>query len=255
MAFLAAGLSYYVFFSIFPLLLVLVAVGGQFLSEQEAMRRTLAFVAEVAPHQATLVSSVLEAVVSHRASAGFLGFLALLWSAKAVFQALAEAMNLIWRVPGRTWLLDNLIALAAALVSGGLIIVTGVLTAAAQTVMAYPIPLLGLTPAAIPGFVALLAALTPPLMTFALLTALYAWLPNRPLRPGQVWPAAALATVAWELLSRAFGWYVTHVTDLSWVYGSLGSMVGFLLWLYASANLFLAGVVIARDLNEPLNRQ
>jgi YihY family inner membrane protein len=247
---LAAGVAYFVFFSLLPLMVLLVAVGAHFLSQEEAMRRTQALIAEALPHQRELVTTVLTGVVAQRKGAGIASALALLWGSKNVFVSLSQAMNAIWQVPGRPWLAETLHAFAAAAMAGLLVGLAGSLTAALHAVMAHPLPLTGLRPEDLPGVVPLVAAIVPPGFTFLLLCALYAWLPNRQLRLGQVWLAAATATVAWEVTGVLFGFYLTHVARFSWVYGSLGGIVGLLMWLYVSASIVLAGVVLARALLE-----
>jgi membrane protein len=248
---LAASLSYFVFFSLLPLMVLLVAVAGQFLSQEEAMARTYELIREAIPHQRELVTSALQGVVAHREGAGLVSLLALAWGAKNVFMSLSQAMNEIWRVPGRPWLQENLRALAAAVVSGVLVAAGSGVTGALHAVMALPLPLTGLKPEAIPGAVPLIAMLTPPVVTFALLCVLYSWLPNRHTRLSQAWFPAAVATLAWEATSVGFGWYLGHVAGLSWVYGSLGGIVGLLMWLYLSSIIVLSGVVLMRTLDEP----
>ncbi len=120
--FLAAGLCYFVFFSIFPLMLVLVAIAGHFLSTDEAMRQATRVVAELFPHQQGFLIDLLRQVMEFRGEATLLGFGALLWTGKNVFLSLGHAMNEIWHVPGRNWFIENLLATIVA-ISFGLLIV------------------------------------------------------------------------------------------------------------------------------------
>ncbi|MEB3330447.1 MAG: YhjD/YihY/BrkB family envelope integrity protein, partial [Candidatus Sericytochromatia bacterium] len=159
---LAASLSYFLFFSLLPLMVLLVAVAGQFLSQEEAMRRTFALIGEAFPHQRELVTTALQGVVAHREGAGVASLVALAWGAKNVFLSLSQAMNAIWGVPGRPWLREHLQALVAAVLAGFLVAAGSGLTAVLHAVMAHPLPLTGLRPEAIPGVVPLVAALTPP---------------------------------------------------------------------------------------------
>ena len=248
--FLAAGLCYFVFFSIFPLVLVLVAVAGHFLSAEEAMRHAMRVVSELFPAQQGFLIDILRQVMEYRGEATLVGFVMLLWSAKNVFLSLAHAMNVIWRVPGRNWFLENVVAVAMALSFGLMIVVASVALGLMNALISYRIPYIGWSPTMIPGFVPSLVAVAPLVLAAGILTALYKFLPNRRLSWSEVLPGALVAAMAWELLRRLFGWYLEHIARYHMIYGSLGGIVGFLFWIYVSATIFLIGVEVARALNE-----
>ncbi len=72
-------------------------------------------------------------------------------------------------------------------------------------------------------------------------TILYMGLPHKPLRMGQVLPGALLTTAGWVLISQLFSSYVNRFAHYSYIYGSLGAVVGLILWLYLCAMVFLLG--------------
>ncbi len=247
-SFLAAGLCYFVFFSFFPLVLVLVAVAGHFLSAEEAMRHAMRVVAELFPAQQGFLIDILRQVMDYRGEATLIGFIALLWSAKNVFLSLAHAMNVIWKVPDRNWLVENVVATFMAVSFGLLIVVASVALGLLNALISYRIPYIGWSPTMIPGFIPSLVAVAPLVLAAAILTALYKFLPNRRLGWSDVLPGALAAAMAWELLRRLFGWYLEHIARYQMVYGSLGGIVGFLFWIYISATIFLLGVEVAKAL-------
>jgi membrane protein len=57
----------------------------------------------------------------------------------------------------------------------------------------------------------------------------------------RVLPGALSATVAWLLASAGFGWYVKNVAVYSGIYGSLGTMVALMIWMYLAAVIVLIG--------------
>jgi membrane protein len=249
--FLAASLCYFVFFSIFPLMLVLVAIAGHFLSADEAMRQATRVVAELFPHQQGFLIDLLRQVMTFRGQASLLGFGALLWTGKNVFLSLSYAMNEIWHVPGRNWLIENLLATIVAISFGLLIVLTSMGLAIASALASYRIPYIGWSPTMIPGFVPFLVSVGPFVSAVLILTALYKLLPHRYLRWRDVAPGAIVAATAWEVLRRLFGWYLEHVARYEMVYGSLGGIVGFLFWIYVSAMIFLLGVEVAKAQTNP----
>jgi membrane protein len=244
--FLAAGLCYFVVFSFFPLVLVLVAVAGHFLSAEEAMRHAMRVVAELFPAQKEFLIDILRGVMERRGEASLVGFVVLLWTAKNVFMSLGHAMNVIWRVPDRHWLVEHLVATVMALSFGMLIVVSSFTLAVASALVNYRIPIIGWSPTMIPGFVPAIVSVGPMVLAAGILTALYKFLPNRRVRWMDVMPGALVAAMAWELLRRLFGWYLEHVARYDMVYGSLGGIVGFLFWIYVSATIFLLGVEVAK---------
>jgi membrane protein len=254
--FLAAGLCYFITFSTFPLLLVLIALIGFFLSYEEASRHTLQLAREVFPHQSEMVTEILSRVGRHHQEASLIGLLTLLWSGKNVFGAMASAMNMMWGVRPRPWLWENLRATAAAL-SIGVVIVTlslaGTLYGAWSTWgaawlgaewWAYP-----------PAALQRAASLGPALVASMTLTVLYRWLPNREVPWRLCLLSATIVAAAWEILRKLFGWYLQHVAALDAIYGSLGGVLGFMLWIYLSAILVLTGVEIAKTADQALSQK
>jgi membrane protein len=57
----------------------------------------------------------------------------------------------------------------------------------------------------------------------------------------RVWPGAILATVLWLLATAAFAWYVAHIANYNIFYGSLGTVIVLLVWLYLIACIALIG--------------
>jgi membrane protein len=78
-------------------------------------------------------------------------------------------------------------------------------------------------------------------ITFFALALVYLLTP--PVRPRlrDLWPAALLGAVAFELVAAGFGLYVAHFADFDAVYGSLGTLFAFLALIYVLAIVLLAG--------------
>jgi membrane protein len=61
----------------------------------------------------------------------------------------------------------------------------------------------------------------------------------------------AVAATAWLLGSVSVSWYMQRVGGYDWLYGSVGAVLGFMLWAWVSA----AAVLIGAVLNAELERQ
>jgi membrane protein len=84
--------------------------------------------------------------------------------------------------------------------------------------------------------------------TAAVLASVYRF--GLPLRPKwrRVVPGAAFATATWFVSTLLFGVYVTHFANYSRVYGSLGTGVVLLLWLFLTALAVLCGAELNAEL-------
>jgi membrane protein len=77
---------------------------------------------------------------------------------------------------------------------------------------------------------------------FWTLTAiLYYFGPFRSQRWRDVWAGALLATVLWLLATLVFSWYVRHITNYNLLYGSIGTSIALLIWMYLLAIIALCG--------------
>ena len=77
--------------------------------------------------------------------------------------------------------------------------------------------------------------------TSALTGILYFYGPYRKQRWPGVWPGAILATILWMLATLGFGWYVRNITNYNVLYGSVGTTIALLIWMYLLAAIALFG--------------
>jgi membrane protein len=77
--------------------------------------------------------------------------------------------------------------------------------------------------------------------TATLTAILYFYGPYRKQRWKRVWPGAILATVLWLLATVGFGWYVRNITNYNVLYGSVGTSIALLVWMYLLAAIALFG--------------
>jgi membrane protein len=225
----AATISYYGFFAIFPLLLVLTTVLGFILQRYPHLEQRIV---DSALGQFPVIGPQLRHGSLHgSALALVLGLAAALWAGMGVFLASQNAMNHLWGVPfkrrpdplharGRALLL-------LALLGGGALVATilaALATVGARFGLAWKIGLLALSTALNIGLFWL---------GFRLLTAReVSW---RQLRGG-----AIAAGVFYELLQTLGGYYVGHVLKRAGnVYGTIGLVIGLLSWIYLSAHITL----------------
>ena len=65
--------------------------------------------------------------------------------------------------------------------------------------------------------------------------------PNLHLKFREVWPGALFSLLAWIFVSWAFSFYVDNLAQYSVLYGSLGTIIVLMLWLYIVSMILLMG--------------
>jgi membrane protein len=239
---LAATISYYAFFSIFPLLLVFTTLLGYVLDQNGDLYKSLV---DSALGQFPVIGRQLQTHTLRGSGLALgLGIAAALWAGMGVFLAAQKAMNHVWGVPYTRrpdFARSRLTALGLLVVLGGGLFVTTVLAGlgsfGGDFGVAWKI-----------GSIALSTALNFVLfwVGFRLLTAHdVTW---RQLRGG-----AIAAAVAYEGLQALGGWYVGHVVKgATQTYGTFALVIGLLSWVYLAAHITLlaaeANVVATRHL-------
>jgi len=61
-------------------------------------------------------------------------------------------------------------------------------------------------------------------------------------------PGGLLAGLTWEAARRLYTWYLANFARYSLIYGSVGAIIGFLLWAYLSAMILLLGAEFTAQL-------
>ena len=95
---MAAGVAYYTLFSLFPLLLGLIALLGLFLDAQHIQTRLNDFASDYLPGSEQLVKSNIDAVLGLRGALGLFAVIGLFWSGSAIFGAISRSVNRAWDV-------------------------------------------------------------------------------------------------------------------------------------------------------------
>lgn len=238
--YLAALLAYYGFLSLFPLLLILVAVLSTFLSDDPALRQR---VLDSALSEFPVIGDQIgENIHSFHGSGVALaaGVAGSLYGSLGVAQAAQYALNKIWAVPrharpdpfrSRLKGLVFLLILAVALCALTL------LSVAASQAYVFGVRLRGgIWLAATAGSVCLNTVLL--LVSYRLLT-------HRALPLRRLAGVALGGACAWQVLQWAGSYYVSHVLrGATATYGMFGIVLGLLAWLYGGALIFLTAAEV-----------
>jgi membrane protein len=242
---LAAALTYYAVLSIFPGLLVLVSVLRLF--GPDTPSKVVENLSGVAPGGAD--STINGAVDSlQRASGGgavllvIVGLVGALWSASGYVAAFMRAANTIVGVPeGRPLWKTVPLRLGMTVLAGVALTVaafTVIFTGAAARHLGDTI---GIGSAAVTAWD--IAKWPVLVIIISLLLAVMYWVsPNAKVGRFRVLSAGSLfAVVVWLIASGLFGFYVANFGSYNKVYGSIASVIVFLIWLWITNLAILLG--------------
>ena len=238
---LAALVTFYAFFSLFPLLLVFVTILGFVLqgdtSAQQAVENSVLAQFPVIGEQIqtnALQGSLLPLVI---------GIIISLLGGLGVTQATQTAFDRVWAVPFKA----RANFLKARLRGVTLLVALGALFVVATVISGLVIGGLGGPLVKVAGIVLSL------LLNFALFLAAFRLLTSALVGTSQLWIGVFVAGVLWEILQLVGGYYIGHVYKHSTnAYGTFGLVIALLVWLRLGAQVLLytaeLNVVVSRRL-------
>ncbi|HET7583631.1 MAG TPA: YihY/virulence factor BrkB family protein [Gemmatimonadaceae bacterium] len=247
---LAAQTAYYFFFSLFPLLLFaapLLSLFGNGPSTVTWLMQQLGAV--VPPDAMQLVRGVVEDVVLSPNAPGLMSVGALLaaWAGSNVFTALIDALNRAYDVDeGRPWWKKRLVALAAVLATGILMLITSTVMLAGPEIADW---LARHTALAAPALWRVIQYTLAFLLLVAALWLVYFFLPAQRQDGKQVVIGALVAAVLWVIVTLGFRFYVSHFGSYNKTYGTIGGVIILLTWMYLTMLVVLAGGELNSELH------
>lgn len=249
----AAALTYFSVQSIFPGLLVLVSLLG--LVGASVTKSLIDELGKTVPGSVqTIVSSALTNLQSNHSAAGILAVVGLaggLWSASGYVAAFMRASNVIYDVPeGRPAWKTIPIRLGVTLAMLVLLVISVVIVVVTGGIARHVGNAIGLGSVAVTTWD--IAKWPVLLIIVSIMLAILYWAsPNA--KHGFRWvsPGGLLAVLLWLAASAGFAVYVAFFGHYNKVYGSLGAVIIFLVWMWLSNVAILLGA----EFNAELERE
>jgi len=243
---MGAALAYYTFFSMAPLLLIVISVAGLLLGREAAQGHLMEELSGMLGPQAAASIQALVASASKPAESWWgtlVGLGVMLVGATTVFAELQNALDRIWQAPerppgGGLWSL-----LRARVLSFGLILGLGFLLMV-SLVMGAVIAALGRWWSDTLGEWAWLAQSLNLGLGFVITATgfamIYKFIPRVRVEWKDVWVGAVVTALLFSLGKTLIGLYLS-ASGVASAYGAAGSLVLVLVWIYYSAQVFLLG--------------
>ncbi len=247
---LSAAIAYYAVFSIAPLMVIAMGIAGLVFGGEAATGQIYDGLkgligAQAAEGVQAMVKSASRTDQGWMATIG--GFVMLLLGASGVLGQLKDALNTVWGVkpkPGLGWLsfiqekfLNFGMVLAIGFLMLASLVMSSILSAVHNRLGGW-----FALPTGVWWVLGLLISVT---ITTLLLAMIFKYLPDAKVRFQDVWLGAFITAVLLEVGKAALGWYL-GLESTSSAYGTAGSVVLLLLWVYYTSCIALFGAEFTR---------
>lgn len=240
---LSANLSYYFILSLFPMLIVALALTPYFKIDQQFLLEKIQNFApgDLGDYLFDMISEVLN---NKNNTIITVGIVFTLWSASSGIYGIIIAFNNAFRVrDGRIWIVTKFISVViTALFLVGMFVVLALVVFGKQlTYLLFHKFNLD------EGFYNLWSVLNysfPILFIFIVFVFLYIMGPNLKLKAISIIPGAIFSAISWTLVSRLFGYYIDHFSSYIKTYGTIGAFMAFIIWLYITGYILIIGAEI-----------
>ncbi len=251
---LAAAISYYVLFSLFPLVIFAIGVLGFVLQDSDIERRLIDELTGLLPVDAAGTENVEDAVHEltgpSSGALGLAGLAGMAWAASAMFGVMRRSLDIAFDLSGKRPLVRQKLVDFGMMAMLGAIFLASLGATTTLRVARSAIdetPVLGDLASGLGLGWAVAAFIVPAALSFVAFAVLYWLVPATHVRLRHVWPGALLAAVLFEAAKQAFGVYLEHFSRYDLVFGSLGAVAAFLFLVFISANVLLLGAEISAE--------
>lgn len=250
---LGAELSYFFLLSMFPMLIFLFTL-LPYLNLDQA--QVMLLIRDYAPAEvAKMIDDILSEVLTNKNS-GLLsiGILATLWSASKGMNALTKALNRSYfKEDSRSFIVQRGMSIVFTVMLVLVVVVALGLPVFGEQIGSFIFSYLGLEE----GFSQLwnqLRFIIPPVLIVVVFTLIYWLVPDLKLNLKTALPGALFATVGWIVTTFGFSYYVSNFGSYANTYGSIGTIIILMLWLYFSAIILMIGGQINAVMKERYER-
>lgn len=243
----AASMAYFTFFSIFPLILVIISFASFVLKSQFVQDQVYQFIIDLIPINPDFIVTNIENVLANRGAVGWLAIIGLIWSATSMFNIFALNVDRAWSDDRSHNFLER--RLIGVIIIGGLSILILLLWGfkalleveiVKDLLVYFQVPIFQTT------LYEIIAYLTPRIFRFIIFWVMYQWIPKPSVRPSEAFWGASFAILLTEIITAAMNWYISNQwVRYELIYGSLGRIIAFMLWIYLSSIVILFGAHIS----------
>jgi membrane protein len=241
---LAGMVAYNLMLAVFPFALLLLFVFGQIVNSSDIEQSVVLDLQRLFPNvEQDALKSAIERIRDSSTTIGVAAVVGGLWIGASFWGAMDTAFCRIYHVECRGWVEQKrfsfvmLLGLTMLLAAG--VVVPTIESAALSQTNDLPFGLddlgvLRTVIVALGGFI----------ITFGIVSAIYWAVPKGHMPWRSIWPGALLFSTAVSIANYVFPFYLTNVSNLTKIGGTIGFILVALLWFYAVSLGLLAGAVV-----------
>jgi membrane protein len=238
---MAASVSYYSFLSIFPLLVGIISILGFIFPSQLVQSELFSFFEEHLPTSVGILRDNISAIIRMRGTLGILSLVGLFWSGGALFASISRVANRAWGISVyRPYFIRKIRDLTVAVGTGFIFFISLGLTAISAVLPAITLPI-GIT---VSAFISQVIAF---ILIFSIFLLIYKYIPNTKIAWRDIWAVALFGAVIFEVINSAFSFYLAHFAKYQLVYGSIASVIAFVVWIYFSSFILIVGFELCAE--------
>lgn len=245
----AAAISFYAFFSLIPIMLLVTATLGFFLGTREGLiDEVVAMVRQSLPYISERIVNDLKGLSTQSRKFGWISVLVLIFSAELVLEATAGALSSVFDTGRRFGFVRRKIINLAVLLMGIIAALVSIFMTAASVILAkFHLRVFGID--LVYFFVQSLTfkIVLPFLLVTAVVAVVFRIFSGPNLNARYALYGSVFFAFMWEITKQLFTWYVSNFQSYNKLYASLGTLMLLLIWLFYSANIFLFSAATARS--------
>jgi membrane protein len=233
----AAGIAFFSIFSIIPLLVFVISTASSLLTSTVVLQSIANFLDTAFPVSLKKLMDVVNSLVSTRESMNLIATLGLLWAASNMFNFILYSINRSWNTRGSRGLIKNRLLALAFVTALAVVVVVLLILLFFVRLIAGLIPGIGDS---------LLTLVLPLLIQASLIFLIYKFGPATAVNTKAALTGAILATLALEITTRGFTWYLnSEWSTYGTYYGPLGAIIGLLFWVFLGYWILLFGAYLS----------
>lgn len=239
----AAQTSYFILLSLFPLIVFLLTLIGYLPISEDNFYDFLVYYTpiEITEYIHTSIAGLVGNKNSGLLSLSIVGTL---WSASNGINAITKSLNRAYEVKeNRSYLWAKIISLGLTIGIILVVVIALLLPIFGKMIGESIFSFIGL-PKGFLGIWNILRWVISTFIFFSVLSFIYILAPNKKVNWKSVLIGALFSTLFLQIVSYIFSFYVSKVGHYSTTYGSLGTVIVLMVWLYLSAIIILTGGVV-----------
>ena len=250
---MAAAISYYVLFSVFPLIIFIVAIMGLLLQDNSLQDDIIEAILDLVPlseNEGNISNAVRDVAGVGSGALGGLGIVGMAWSGSNMMGVIRRSINTAYDLErARPIIRQKALDLAMVLGLGAFFLSSVSTTAFLRIVREFSDDMTVLGEVSERAGFAWDAAsyAVPFIFSLIAFTILYWIVPATKVKLRDVWPGSLIAAIFFELGKIGFTFYLANFSNYGLIYGSLGGVVAFLFWVYLGSQILLFGAEVASE--------